>query len=467
MPTTPMNRVIQHLLAACRRDGGGLTDGELLTRFLSSRDEAAFAPLVRRHGPMVWGVCCRLLRNHHDAEDAFQATFLVLVTKAASLPDKETVGNWLYGVAHQTAVRMRATAAKRGVRERQVTVMPEPATAEQYVWNDIQPVLDEELSRLPDKYRILILLCDLEGMTRREVAQHLGIPEGTAATRLATARAILAKRLTRRGIALSGVLLGAVLSQQSAWASVPVTVASSTIKAASVFAAGQTAGMISVEVAALTKGVLKTMFLTKLKATTAGLLLIALLCGTVGAIYQTQAAEQPKGEQKTGKNTGVSTSKGDPAPPKTSQPEYVITSRLLEAGADQPKVVLHLPKATVDAGQRLPIHINDGPQNLLAKVVDDEKMKIGTYLDVRVTHLLEGNKARLFCSFQKNEVETVSVSEIRVLGNSVQTIQDVELRKPVKVVFQKDAKGSAQRWVEITVDKISTDSVAPPKASKK
>lgn len=238
------------------------------------------------------------------------------------------------------------------------------------------------------------------------------------------------------------------------------------IKAASVFAAGQTAGMISVEVAALTKGVLKTMFLTKLKATTAGLLLVALLCGTVGAIHQTQAAEQPKGEQKTGKNTDVSTSKGDPAPPKASQPEYVITSRLLEAGADQPKVVLHLPKATVDAGQRLPIHINDGPQNLLAKVVDDEKMKIGTYLDVRVTHL-EGNKARLFCSFQKNEVETASVSEIRVLGNNVQTIQNVELRKPVKVVFQKDAKGSAQRWVEITVDRVSTDSVAPPKASKR
>src|SRR5262249_62375707 len=148
------------------------------------------------------------LRSHHDAEDAFQATFLVLVKKAATLPDKEMVGNWLYGVAHQTAVRMRAIAAKRGVREKQVTVMPEPATAEQYIWNDLAPVVDEELSRLPDKYRVLIVLCDLEGVTRKEVARRLDIPEGTAASRLAAARGMLAKRLTRRGIAGAGVLAG-------------------------------------------------------------------------------------------------------------------------------------------------------------------------------------------------------------------------------------------------------------------
>src|SRR5262245_47200891 len=161
MTTTPMNRVIQHLLADSGRDG--MTDGELLNRFLGHRDDVAFAALVRRHGPMVWGVCRRLLRSHHDAEDAFQATFLVLVRKAATLPDRETVGNWLYGVAHQTAVRMRVLVARRGVREKQVDVMPEPTAAEQYVWNDLAPVVDEELSGLPDKYRVLIVLCDLEG----------------------------------------------------------------------------------------------------------------------------------------------------------------------------------------------------------------------------------------------------------------------------------------------------------------
>jgi len=109
--------VIRQLLAAPGQGGAGTTDGELLTRFLGHRDDAALAALVRRHAPMVWGVCRRLLRGHHDAEDAFQATFLVLVRKAATVVPREMVGNWLYGVAHQTSVRLRATAAKRGVRE--------------------------------------------------------------------------------------------------------------------------------------------------------------------------------------------------------------------------------------------------------------------------------------------------------------------------------------------------------------
>src|SRR5579862_8839973 len=125
MATSPMSVVIQHLRTAFGQDGAGMTDGELLTLFLNSRDDAALAALVRRHAPMVWGVCRRLLRSHHDAEDAFQATFLVLVHKAASVKPREAVGNWLYGVAHQTAVRMRAMAVKRGGRERQVVDMPE------------------------------------------------------------------------------------------------------------------------------------------------------------------------------------------------------------------------------------------------------------------------------------------------------------------------------------------------------
>src|SRR5476651_1945472 len=125
MATSPMSVVIQQLRTAFGRDEAEMTDGELLTQFLNRRDDSALAALVRRHASMVWGVCNRLLRSHHDAEDAFQATFLVLVRKAASVVPREAVGNWLFGVARQTALRVLATAAKRGGRERQVVNMPE------------------------------------------------------------------------------------------------------------------------------------------------------------------------------------------------------------------------------------------------------------------------------------------------------------------------------------------------------
>src|SRR5437764_2768188 len=151
MATNPVNELLQNLRQSeLLREGEQHTDGQLLDSFVRCRDRVALEALVRRHGPMVWGVCRRVLRNHHDAEDAFQATFLVLVRKAASIRARELVANWLYGVAHQTALKARATAAKRKGRERQVTEMPEPAAAEQDLWQDLQPLLDADLSRLPD-----------------------------------------------------------------------------------------------------------------------------------------------------------------------------------------------------------------------------------------------------------------------------------------------------------------------------
>jgi RNA polymerase sigma factor (sigma-70 family) len=257
MPTSQLNRVIQHLAADGGPDGDGLTDRELLARFVSSRDEDALAALVRRHAPMVWGVCCRLLHKHHDAEDAFQATFLVLVRKAADVP-RQAVANWLYGVARQTAVRLRATTAKQGRLESQVANMPEP-TATEVRATDIKSVLDEELSRLPNHYRGVIVLCDLEGMTRKNAARQLGIPEGSVASRLARARALFAKRLTRRGVLLSGGSLAAALT-----ASAPPALVVSTIKAASLFAAGHAAGVVSANVTTLTDGMVHTMFAAKL-----------------------------------------------------------------------------------------------------------------------------------------------------------------------------------------------------------
>jgi RNA polymerase sigma factor (sigma-70 family) len=279
MPTSPLSVVLQHLLADLRPEEDGMADGELLTRFLRSRDGDALAALVRRHAPMVWGVCRRLL-NHQDAEDAFQATFLVLVRKAADVP-RQAVANWLYGVARQTAVRLRAAAAKRARRETQVVNMPEPTAAEVRE-ADVQTLVDDELNRLPDHYRGVVVLCDLEGMTRREAARHLGIPEGSVASRLARARVMLAKRLTQRGVVFSGGSVAAALSTGSASASAPSALVASTINAASLLAAGRAAGIVSAKVAALTEETVKAMFVNKLKAVLAVVLVVGLALGGIG-----------------------------------------------------------------------------------------------------------------------------------------------------------------------------------------
>jgi RNA polymerase sigma factor (sigma-70 family) len=362
LTTTPMNKVIQHIRKIVRLQAAGeRTDGQLLESFVRRRETAALEALVRRHGPMVWGVCRRILHSHHDAEDAFQATFLVLVRKAATVKPREMVGNWLYGVAHQTALKARATRAKRRTRERQVADMPEPAVKELDLWRDLLPVLDQELSRLPDKYRVAIVLCDLEGKTRKEAARQLGCPEGTLAARLTRGRVMLAKRLAAHGLAISGGALAGLLTQQAASAVVPTSVVVSTIKAVTLFAAGQAAaaGAISVKVAALTEGVLKTMLLTKLKVVMV-LFVVASLSGTAGLIYQTQAAEQSKAQMATGK--------GDKEKPTAEKAEKAEKQ---DADAWFDPVLL---KSAKDAVERARANLKQAERNLeLAKEAQTKK----------------------------------------------------------------------------------------------
>jgi RNA polymerase sigma factor (sigma-70 family) len=262
------------------------TDEELLDHFVSQSDGAAFEVLVRRHGPMVLGVCRRLLQHLQDAEDAFQATFLVLVRKAASLGQRELLGNWLYGVAYRTALHARVAAMRRRKQEMQVSTMPEPEIRdESQEWRDLRPFLDHELNRLPDKYRIPIVLCDLEGKTRQEAAEQLDIPVGTLSGRLTTARKMLAKRLARHGVVLSGGALLAALFQGAASAAVPAPLVTSTVQAATAIAAGQAAAaVVSVPVAALAEGVVKAMLIKKLKLTT--LVLAAVLVGVTAVVVE-------------------------------------------------------------------------------------------------------------------------------------------------------------------------------------
>jgi RNA polymerase sigma factor (sigma-70 family) len=273
---------------------GGLSDGQLLDRFVALREGAVFEAILLRHGPMVWGVCRRVLRDHHDAEDAFQATFLVLARKASSVMPREMLGNWLYGVAYQTAMKARAVRAKRRMRESQVSDMPEPMMVPHDLRDAVADCLDTELSCLPEKYRIAIVLCDLEGRTHKEVASRLGWPIGTVSSRLSRARTLLARRLSRRGVSLSAGSLAALLAQDVASASMPTQLIGSTVQAASLFAAGGavTAGMVSAEVVALIREVLKVMFIGKLKIATAMLLAASVLvAGGTGLTYRARATE--------------------------------------------------------------------------------------------------------------------------------------------------------------------------------
>ena len=325
-----MTGLIEHLRRVATRGGAEVGDGELLGRFIDRRDEAALAALVRRHGSMVWGVCRRLLA-HQDAEDAFQVTFLVLVRKAASVAPRAMVANWLYGVAHQTALHARRTTARRRAREVQVTAMPDPEAVPPEDWTERQLLLDEELSRLPDIYRAVVVSCDLEGRTRKEVARQLGVPEGTVAGRLARARVLLAKRLAHRGVVTSGGALAAVLSAASAGpAFAPPALVAAAIKAASLSATGLAAGVISVEVAALAEGVSKAMFLSKLK--TVALVLVATMVVVAGGgfLHHTQAADPMSGgNSKAGSRLG---SPNQGADPRSSKSKDADSDKVMTAG---------------------------------------------------------------------------------------------------------------------------------------
>ncbi len=285
MSAGPPRDVRRPLLgAALARGGDGMTDGQLLDGFVARRDEAAFAALVRRHGPMVLGVCRRVLRHAQDAEDAFQATFLVLARKAVAIGRRELLGNWLYGVAYRTALDARAAAARRRTRERQVDPMPEPPAPDSAAdWRDLGPLLDLELNRLPDKYRAPVVLCDLEGRTRRDVARQLGLPAGTLSGRLTTARGMLARRLARHGLALSAAALAAALSPGAASAGIPPALVASTVEAAATVVKGRVvASAVSAKVAALAQGVLNAMLLTGRKMGAA--VVLAAIAVTIAAL---------------------------------------------------------------------------------------------------------------------------------------------------------------------------------------
>lgn len=296
-------RFIHHITPPGRPED--VPDGQLLERFIGRGDEAAFAALLRRHGPLVLSVCRRALPCVQDAEDAFQATFLVLARSARSIAKRGSVASWLHGVAYRIARRAQADIAKRRAFEGRGRPVAAPDSLQDLVWRDLRSILDEEVSRLPEKYRAAFVLCCLEGKSNEEAARLLRCPRGTVSSRLVRARALLRERLTGRGLALSAAWMTTVIPRGMAAAAVPGKLARPTIRAALQIRAGPpaAAGVVPARVITLMEGGLKTM--TKLKMAAVVVLPLTLVVAGAGARMLGQVpAGSPVVAQEPGKPDG-------------------------------------------------------------------------------------------------------------------------------------------------------------------
>jgi RNA polymerase sigma factor (sigma-70 family) len=313
-------QMLRRVAARHARDEQG--DAGFLARFVCQGDEAAFEALVLRHGPMVWGVCRRLLTRTEDAEDAFQAAFVVLLRRAGSIRNGALLGNWLYGVAYRVAVRARVRAARRAAREKQ-GMLTEPAATVTETTTDWQHLLHEEIFRLPEKYRRPIVMCYLNGQTNEEAAAALGWPVGTVKSRLGRARALLRARLGRRGFA--GAALIGTLRAARLDAAVPRPLLESTLTGGTI---GMIAG-ISPHALTLSKGVMRSMFWTRWANFAKALAVLALLAaGTMLSYYGLAAMAQ---DRAAGDAVGGAAPAAQTPPPKAQPAPKASTPKEREA----------------------------------------------------------------------------------------------------------------------------------------
>jgi RNA polymerase sigma factor (sigma-70 family) len=334
MSFNPQGSVVGELRrTVLRSEADNLADDQLLEVFLTHGEHAAFEAIVRRHGPMVLGVCRRILQHAHDAEDAFQATFLVLMRKAGSIIHRDVLGPWLHGVAHRIAVRAKTLSARRRLREREAGEGAEPVSPPESPWQDLELLLDQELHRLPSKYQTPLVLCELQGLSRKEAAQRLGLPEGTLSSRLARGRDLLKTRLVRRGVTV-GSGAWAALVAQSASAALPPVPASATA--------------FSPRVLALAKGAIGLLLVTKLQMAACAVLALGLVCvgfaagtGKLGSPQQQTALLLPTApELAPPADPAVEDEAADdeddpPAQPAASSPSQPTPSRASRLPAHQ------------------------------------------------------------------------------------------------------------------------------------
>ncbi|HTU88876.1 MAG TPA: sigma-70 family RNA polymerase sigma factor [Gemmataceae bacterium] len=298
MANTRHHPILDYLRRVLGEPGGGVSDADLLRRFVDQRDEAAFELLLWRHAAMVLHVCRQVLDDEQSAEDAFQATFLVLVRKAGSVSRRESLGSWLYRVAHRIALKARARTKTRTAAPEELDRLAAPAETEDADRRELRRIVCEEVDRLPANYRAAVVACFFEGKTHEEAAKQLGWPRGTVAGRLARARELLRRRLLRRGVTLTLSALVSVLAVRTAQAALAGLV-DSVIHTSRLLAAGQAAGaVVSPHVAALAEGVLHAMYWTKSKIAVV-VLFLAGLGGAGVTLLATQELEKSTIQRKT------------------------------------------------------------------------------------------------------------------------------------------------------------------------
>jgi RNA polymerase sigma factor (sigma-70 family) len=299
MATAQLSTLLRHMRKlAVSESTRELSDAQLLQRFAVRAEEDAFAALVERHGQLVWGVCRRVLRHEQDAEDAFQATFLVLARNAATIRKAEALSSWLHGAAYRIALRARRDAAIRRAHERRGQTMPAERSLSETSLREALTLLDEEIQRLPPKQRAVFVLCSVEGKSQAEAARQLGCKEGAVSVTVSRARKRLAQQLSRRGVTLSAALAAVALGRQTASAAVSATLTYSTIQAALLYAAGKPASAVGLgaTAVALAEGATRTMFLTKAKVATAIVFVLSLIAGA-GVLARQSVEAKPPSEQ--------------------------------------------------------------------------------------------------------------------------------------------------------------------------
>jgi RNA polymerase sigma factor (sigma-70 family) len=440
--------------AALGRDGAGLTDGQLLRSFLNRRDEAAFEVLVHRHGPMVRGVCRRVLHNPHDADDAFQAAFVVLLRKAPLLATREIVGDWLHGVAYRTALKARAATARRRARERQA---PRREAIEEEAGPEWYSLLDQEVGRLPEKYRVPVVLCDLQGHTRKEAARQLGWREGTVAGRLARARALLARRLTSRGVALSASFLAALVAREAS-AQVSHSLVHSTCNAARVLAAGQAAA-VPVHIAALTKGVVRAMLLDKMKTVLAMFSAVLVLAVGVGDWRHAAVAGGVEGPQiaETARAAPRALPSDKPSVPRAADANrsFHFDFRVVEEKKGARKllaaprlVTLEGRPATFACGGERPVLMGRGRIDYVI---------VGTVVQF-VVHSGEENKLCVDMTVSQSTPGASQDGEGTIETKSLRTIRTVEPGQPFAAILKTGEKDQATLEVAAVIKRGQTES---------